>query len=97
MRILFYDNREVAQEVGETLGWELAGDINAVFARSHVLSLHLSATDGRGRSNAGLIQRENLLSFGSDTDRPGPRIFINAARSSILNDRFFIFSSGVSC
>lgn len=80
MRILFYDNREVAQEVGETLGWELAGDINAVFARSHVLSLHLSATDGRGRSNAGLIQRENLLSFGSDTDRPGPRIFINAAR-----------------
>jgi D-3-phosphoglycerate dehydrogenase len=85
MRILFYDSREVAQEVGETLGWELASTIPEVLARSHVVSLHLSASDWRGQSNLGVIDSEALLGFGSQMDQPGPRILINAARGFIFD------------
>ena len=84
MKVVFYDNREVAQEVGETLGWVLAGSIGEVLARSHVVSLHLSADDWQGKTNTGVLDREALLGFGGSTDKPGPRIFINAARGTIF-------------
>lgn len=90
MNIVFYDNREVAQEVGETLGWCLAGSIGEVMARSHVVSLHLSAADWRGKSNTGVVTREDLLGFGSATDKPGPRIFINAARGTIFEPKHLV-------
>jgi len=62
----------------------LAQTIPEVLARGHVVSLHLSATDWRGASNLGVISREDLLAFGSQTDTPGPRILINAARGFIF-------------
>lgn len=83
MEIVFFDNREVAQEVGEVLGWRQARDPRELFELSHVVTLHLSATDYAGRSNRGFLDRETLMALGSKVEVPGPRLFINAARGFI--------------
>ena len=83
MKIVFYDNREVAQEVGETLGWTQLGSIKDVFARSHAVTVHVSAEDYRGQTNEGMITREMFLAMGSEQEVPGPRLFVNAARGFI--------------
>jgi D-3-phosphoglycerate dehydrogenase len=85
MDVIFYDNREVAVEVGETLGWTPAKSIQDVFERSHCVTLHVSATDYRGRTNKALITRELLASLGTHTDVPGPKLFINYARGFVLD------------
>ena len=84
MDVIFHDNREVAQEVGETLGWTLAESIQEVFARSHVVTLHLSAEDHRGKTNENIIDRDTLMTLGTATTTPGPRIFINVARGCLF-------------
>lgn len=83
MDIVFYDSREVAREVGETLGWTSAKSMKEAFEKSHVVTLHVSATDEKGRSNENLITREVLMSLGSETKVPGPRLFLNAARGFV--------------
>jgi D-3-phosphoglycerate dehydrogenase len=85
MRIVFFDNREVAREVGETLGWKAASSLREAFALAHVVSLHLSANDVKGNSNEGLITRELLMAQGEQIDVPGPKLFLNAARGVIHN------------
>lgn len=83
MKIAFFDNREVAQEVGETLGWRRAATIKEAFEIGHIVTAHVSAEDYRGRGNENLIDLECLMSLGTKTDVEGPRLFINAARDVI--------------
>lgn len=85
MRIAFYDSREVAQEVGREMGWEGKDSMEALFAASDYLSVHVSATDIRGRSNRGLIERAHLLSLGADRPRESPRMFLNLARGFLYD------------
>ena len=85
VRVLFYDTREVAQEVGEEMGWGRAESLEALFRGSDMVSLHVSASDHRGRSNEGFIRREHLLSLGADRPGPAPRIFLNLARGLLYD------------
>ncbi|MCK6528708.1 3-phosphoglycerate dehydrogenase [Myxococcota bacterium] len=80
MSVLFFDTHEVAREVGRAMEWEAAGSLLDLFKRSDAVSLHLSAEDQQGRSNAGLIGAEHLASLGKEREDSSPRIFVNAAR-----------------
>lgn len=82
MKIVFYDNRDVAKEVGETMGWSFVPNIADLFAASDVVSAHISASDYRGRSNENLLQLEHFAAM-AQKERPSPRLFINAARGQI--------------
>lgn len=92
MNVVFHDNREVAREVGETLGWASTESMDEAFARSHVVTIHVSAADYRGDSNQGLIGRQTLLSMGSETDVAGPRVLINASRGFVINPDDLIYA-----
>jgi D-3-phosphoglycerate dehydrogenase len=83
MKVCFYDTRDVAREVGETLHWQPTESLKEVFERSHVITLHLSAQDTHGHSNEGLLTREVLMALGTKTDQAGPRLFLNAARGFV--------------
>lgn len=83
MKIAFFDNREVAQEVGETLGWHRAATLQEAFEIGHVVTLHVSAEDYRGRANDNFIDLACLMSMGTKTEVDGPKLFINAARGVI--------------
>lgn len=83
MRIAFHDNREVAREVGETMGWTYAPSIGELFAMSDIVTAHISAADYNGRSNEHILQAEHFAALASERDPQSPRIFINLARGSI--------------
>lgn len=83
MNIVFYDSLEVAREVGELMGWRAASSIDELFELSHVVTLHVSASDVTGKSNEGLVTQDMLMSLGSKVDVPGPKLFINAARGFV--------------
>ncbi len=85
MRIRFYDSREVAREVGREMGWEGMDSMEALFAASDYLTVHVSATDIRGASNQGLIERAHLMGLGSDRPRESPRMFLNLARGFLYD------------
>jgi D-3-phosphoglycerate dehydrogenase len=85
MKLLFHDNDEVAQAVGETMDWAAARDIGELFAQSDVLSDHVTAEDVRGRSNHGLVKREHLMALGEARGDTSPRIFLNLARGLVLD------------
>ena len=80
VRVRFYDSREVAVEVGQEFGWELASGVTDLFRNSDAVSVHLSATDAHGRSNAGLLTREVLAQLGADRPAASPRLFLNLSR-----------------
>jgi D-3-phosphoglycerate dehydrogenase len=82
MKIAFYDNREVAREVGETMGWTWAPSIRDLFAMSDYVTAHISAYDYNGRSNENAITYDHFAAF-SEKESDSPRIFINLARGSI--------------
>lgn len=82
MKVVFHDNRELAKEVGMAMGWTYAPDITSLFANSDYVTCHVSATDHKGRTNAGLLQPEHFEAMGSRGDG-SPRIFINLARGHI--------------
>lgn len=82
LRILFHDNRPVAREVGETMGWTFVPTIREVFAHADYVSAHVSAHDYRGRSNDGLITYDDFAAM-SEKSGESPRVFINLARGSI--------------
>ena len=84
MEILFFDNREVAQEVGQEMGWVLAEDPAALFRGSDAVTVHISAYDSSGNSNTGSIDASLLHSLGKDRPENSPRIFVNLARGTIL-------------
>lgn len=82
MRVAFHDNREVAREVGITMGWEYCPTLHSLFAASDVLTCHVGATDYTGRSNDGLLQPEHFAAM-SEKNHESPRVFLNLARGSI--------------
>lgn len=80
MAILFHDEGEVAQAMGQTMDWESVPTVGDLFARSDIVTVHVSAEDRLGRSNKGLLTREHLLALGRDRSAEGPRVFLNLAR-----------------
>jgi D-3-phosphoglycerate dehydrogenase len=85
MRILFFDTREVAREVGTEMGWECAANAEALFRASDAVTVHVSAEDSRGRSNRALIPRELFACLAADRPAPSPRLFLNLARGFLYD------------
>lgn len=82
MRIVFYDNRVVAREVGEAMGWSFVPSLEELFRASDVVSAHVSAADYRGRSNRNVITLDCFRAMASK-EKDSPRVFINLARGNI--------------
>ncbi len=84
MEVLFHDNRQVAQEVGLEMGWELAETTEALFRGSDAVTVHVSAADANGLSNEDFLGRDLLEQLGADRPENSPRLFINLARGSLM-------------
>lgn len=82
MNIVFYDNREVAREVGETMGWRYVPSTRDLFVNCDYVTCHVSAFDYRGRSNEGSITLDDFAGF-AERPETSPRIFLNLARGNI--------------
>jgi len=80
MEIVFYDDREVAQEVGKALGWELSPTMEDVFRASDFLSVHVSAQNERGELNRNMLTYEHFALLGEARGDNSPKIFINLGR-----------------
>lgn len=80
MNIYFYDNRELAREVGEALGWKACDNLGEAFRVADAVSVHVSAEDFRGRSNRMMLTYDHFAQMAADRPGKSPRIFINAAR-----------------
>ncbi|TVQ97235.1 MAG: 3-phosphoglycerate dehydrogenase [Deltaproteobacteria bacterium] len=82
MRVAFHDNRDVAREVGITMGWEYCPTLHSLFASADIVTCHVGAHDFNGRSNDGLLQPEHFAAM-SEKEHDSPRVFLNLARGSI--------------
>ncbi len=85
LNIHFYDKREVAREVGEALGWKSCNSLGEAFRTADVVTVHVSAEDPRGNSNAGMLDYEHFAQMAAQRSGPSPRIFINAARGFLYD------------
>jgi len=85
MRVLFYDQSDVAREVGSALGWTSCGSIDEAFRKADVVTLHLSAEDSDGKKNVRLITAEHFAQLAAECDKKSPRVFINAARDFLYD------------
>ena len=86
MEVNFYDSDEVAQEVGNTLGWNQCGSISEAFREGDFVTVHVSAEDHRGHSNEGLLNYEEHFSqLAANRGENSPRIFINASRGFLYD------------
>jgi D-3-phosphoglycerate dehydrogenase / 2-oxoglutarate reductase len=85
LRILFFDTRAVAQEVGVEMGWESAASMDALFRQSDMVTVHVSSEDTRGRSNRALLGREHFLQLAADRPGSSPRLFLNLARGFLYD------------
>ena len=82
MEVWFYDNRPVAQEVGEEMGWAYCDDLGKLFAGSDIVTVHISAKDAHGNDNVNLLDT-HLGALGSDRPSTSPRLFLNLARGNL--------------
>ncbi|MEM1007752.1 MAG: NAD(P)-dependent oxidoreductase, partial [Myxococcota bacterium] len=82
MKVLFYDNRPVAQEIGTEMGWTLVDGLERLFAQSDALTVHISARDYLGNDNEGLLD-PYFSKLGTDCNVHSPRIFLNLARGNL--------------
>ncbi|MEN0063513.1 MAG: NAD(P)-dependent oxidoreductase [Myxococcota bacterium] len=82
MRIRFYDNRHVAQEVGHEMGWQRCDSLSELFRSSDLVSVHTSARDAQERDNGGFLN-DVLGELGADRPEPSPRVFLNLARGNL--------------
>lgn len=82
MRIAFFDNRQVAQEVGLEMGWRRVESLSELFRSVDMVSVHTSAKDAWGQDNEGLLDPV-LAELGADVDGDSPRIFLNLARGNL--------------
>lgn len=82
LEIWFYDNRFVAQEVGEEMGWRRAADLDELFSQVDIVSVHTSSRDYRGRDNEGLLD-PHLSALGRERPDASPRVFLNLARGNV--------------
>lgn len=85
LRIIFFDTRPVALEVGVEMGWEAAPSMEALFRACDMVSVHVSAEDSRGRSNRALITREHFMQLAADRPGTSPRLFLNLARGFLYD------------
>ena len=90
MEVCFYDNREVAVEVGEQLGWKACNSVQELFRRSNVLTVHVSAEDFLGRSNVGMLTYDDFAAMGDKEPDTGPRFFLNASRGQLHSSQDLI-------
>ena len=84
MRVVFFDNRELAREVGETMGWSSVDSLEELFRVSDIVTAHVSAFDYRGRANDNVIRYEDFAAFG-EKEHESPRVFVNLARGNIFD------------
>ena len=84
MEICFWDDRELAREVGAALGWRVCESILDVFKTSDCVTLHVSSQDSQGRSNKNLITPDHFAAFAQDRSENSPRILINAGRGFLF-------------
>ena len=82
MYIRFYDNRMVAQEVGQELGWERCGTLEELFRTSDAVTVHTSARDAQGHDNADMLD-DVLGLLAADRGDNSPRIYLNLARGNL--------------
>ena len=82
MKVQFFDNRPVAQEVGREMGYALAGSLGELFRTSDLVSVHTSAKDAWDRDNAGLLDPVLGL-LGADRPESSPRVLLNLARGNL--------------
>ena len=82
MTIRFWDNRPVAQEVGQEMGWESASSLESLFRGADIVTVHTSARDAWGNENENFLD-EVLGQLGADRPEPCPRIFLNLARGNL--------------
>lgn len=80
MDICFYDESDVAQEVGTTLGWTSCSSLAEAFRTGDFVTVHVSAEDPQGQSNEGLLNYDHFRQLGADRPDNSPRAFVNAAR-----------------
>lgn len=85
MRVRFYDNRDVAQEVGLEMGWSRCESLSDLFRSSDMVSVHTSARDAHDRDNQGFLD-EVLSELAADRPDPSPRVFLNLARGNLHSD-----------
>ena len=85
MEVYFYDNAEVAREVGRALGWTLCKNLTEAFRKADFVSLHVSAEDTRGHSNRSLLTYNHFAQLGAERGDNSPRGFINAARGFLYD------------
>ncbi len=84
MQICFYDDRELAREVGRALGWRAVANLEEAFREADFLTLHVGAENSRGQSNRDMIKPEHFMMMGQARGANSPRIFINAGRGSLF-------------
>jgi len=82
MRIIFHDNREVAREVGETMGWGFVPTRRELFSSADYVTAHISAADYKGRPNENIITYDDFAAM-SERGEGSPRMFLNLARGAI--------------
>lgn len=82
MEIWFFDNRQVAQEVGAELGFRACASLSELFRGCDVVTVHASAYDAWGRDNAGVLD-PHLGELGAERPDTSPRVFLNLARGNL--------------
>jgi D-3-phosphoglycerate dehydrogenase len=85
MEICFYDESDVAREVGTTLGWTACSSLSEAFRKGDFVTVHVSAEDPQGQSNEGLLGYDHFRQLGADRSGNSPRAFINAARGFLYD------------
>ncbi|MFW5786162.1 MAG: NAD(P)-dependent oxidoreductase [bacterium] len=85
MKVAFYDQSSVAQEVGRAFGWSECRSLEEAFQSGDVVTLHISAEDQQGRRNEDIIGLEHFRLLAADRGDHTPRVFINAARGFLYD------------
>lgn len=85
MEIYFYDESDVAREVGTTLGWTSCESLTEAFRAGDFVTVHVSAEDPKGQSNEGLLDYDHFRQLGADRSENSPRAFVNAARGFLYD------------
>jgi len=85
MDICFYDESDVAQEVGTTLGWTSCATMSEAFRKGDFVTVHVSAEDPQGQPNDGLLGYDHFRQLGADRPANSPRAFVNAARGFLYD------------
>ncbi len=83
MNVVFYDTAEISREIGLAMGFQAVGSVEELFRASDIVTVHVSAQDTHGRSNAGLLRPEHFAAFASGPAQR-PRIFLNLARGFVV-------------